>query len=230
MELNSIAFIPDGNRRYAQKAEISLVESYMKGTQRAWDVLEWLTYYPAIKVGTFYTLSLENMNRKSTELKILFKIFDKELDKVKNSGFFEKNDAKLNFIGRLHMLPASLQNKIEKVHEYTENFKSREINLAIGYNGQAEILDAAKKFAEDYKNNKLSELNEETFKNYLYGNFRSPDLIVRTSGTQRLSGFLLYNSAYSELYFSPKCWPEFEKEDLQLAIDDFYSRDRRFGQ
>ena len=231
MELNSIAFIPDGNRRYAEHYNIPLLYSYRQGTRKAWDVLEWLLKYPKIKTGTFYTLSLENLQRTGLELKILYKLFERQLYKVSSSGFFENNNIKLSFIGRMELLPKSLQQKITETEKFTENFSGTEINLAIGYNGQAEIIDAAKKFAEDYSTKKttLDSLNEETFKNYLYKNFPNPDLIIRTSGTKRLSGFLAYQSAYSELYFSPKYWPEFSENDLQIAVDDFYERQRRFG-
>ncbi|MFH1240255.1 MAG: polyprenyl diphosphate synthase [Candidatus Diapherotrites archaeon] len=231
MELQSIAFIPDGNRRYAQKAGISLIESYQMGTQKAWNVLDWLVKYPSIKAGTFFTLSLENLSRTKQELNILFKIFDKELDKVKTDGIFEEHNLKLNCIGRTELFPEKLRNKMKETEKYTENFGPKEINLALGYNGQTEIIDAAKKLAQDYKNNEISldSIDETSFGNYLYGASLNPDFIIRTSGTQRLSGFLTYQSAYSELYFSDKFWPEFQESDLKIAVDDFYSRQRKFG-
>ncbi len=231
MELQSIAFIPDGNRRYAQKASISLIQSYQMGTQKAWQVVEWIVKYPSVKTGTFYTLSLENLSRTKHELNILFKIFDKELDKVKTDGLFEKNGLKLKCIGRLDLFPKKLKTKMKETEKYTENFGSKEINLALGYNGQTEIIDAAKKLAQDYKNNEISldSIDETSFENYLYGSSLNPDFIIRTSGTQRLSGFLTYQSAYSELYFLDKFWPEFQESDLKIAVDDFYSRQRRFG-
>ena len=108
MELNSIAFIPDGNRRYAKCKGISLPKCYSLGTKKAWQVLEWLNSYPKIKAGTFYTLSLENMKRNSVELKILLKIFEKEMDRVISSGIFNANGLKLKFIGRLNLLPENI--------------------------------------------------------------------------------------------------------------------------
>lgn len=230
MELNSIAFIPDGNRRYSKKAGISLLESYQVGTQKAWKVMDWLTNYKQIKTGTFYTLSLENMQRNKTELNVLFSIFDKELDKVFEKNFFEKNQIQLKFIGRLNLLPKNLQEKISEVEKFTSGFKEKTINLAIGYNGQTEIVDATKKIAELYKQNKLNleKLNPATYYKYLYNSLQ-PDLIIRTSGTQRLSGFLTYASSYSELHFCEKTWPEFSKTDLQNAINEYNSRDRKYG-
>ncbi len=231
MELTSIGFIPDGNRRYALKSGASLLHSYQLGTKKAWDVLDWLNFYPKIKAGTFYTLSLENLTRKSAELRILFKIFERELDKVWSTSTFTGNEVRLKFIGRTEGLPKKLQEKMLKAEDFTSSFKKKVVTMALGYNGQAEIVDAAKKIAEQYKQNNLdlSTLNEGSFKNYLYSGFRDPDMIVRTGFTQRLSGFLTYQSSYSELYFLNKFWPEFSQQDLALAVDEFYERQRRFG-
>lgn len=231
MELGSIAFIPDGNRRYAQSIGISLVESYRLGTEKAREVMGWLVEYPQIKVGTFYTLSLENLARNKSELNVLFKIFEKELDSVKEGSTFSKGEIRLKFLGRLSSFPKRLQEKMKKAEQFTENYKKKAVNLAIGYNGQVEIVDAAKKLAVEYNSSKidLSEINEENFSGYLYSSFPAPDLIIRTSGTQRLSGFLTYQSAYSELYFCKKYWPEFSEQDLSDAVNDYYERQRRFG-
>lgn len=234
MVINSIAFIPDGNRRYAKKVGINLVEAYNLGTIKAWDVLNWMSKYPSIKSGTFYTLSLENLSRGKCELSALFKIFEKELDKIKENDIFPKYGLKLNFLGRLNLFPKKLQEKMKNAQDYTAKFgNERTINLAMGYNGQAEIVDGVKKILDDYKkgiisDKQLTNFSQNDFSNYLYDS-ASPDLIIRTSGTQRLSGFLTYQSAYSELYFLDKYWPEFSKADLDKAIYEYNSRDRRFG-
>ncbi len=228
--LNSVAFIPDGNRRYALSNNIPLFQSYQMGTRKAWDVIDWLKSYPKIKVGTFYTLSLENLTRNKAELKILFSIFERELDKVINTNYLQENEIKLKFVGRLNDFPEKIRNKIFKAEKSTENNKGKTINLALGYNGQTEIVDAAKKIALAHKNGlDLNSLNEKEFKKYLYSDFADPDLIVRTSGTQRLSGFLTYQSSYSELYFSKKFWPEFSKQELASAVNEYEQRQRRFG-
>ena len=109
MDLTSIAFIPDGNRRYAKLLNKSPVYAYKIGTQKAWNVLNWLDKYPKIKVGSFYTLSLENLSRKKMQLAILFKIFENELKKVKEGSIFEQNQVKLKFIGRTHLFPKKIQ-------------------------------------------------------------------------------------------------------------------------
>ncbi|MFH1224822.1 MAG: polyprenyl diphosphate synthase [Candidatus Diapherotrites archaeon] len=232
MELNSIAFIPDGNRRYARLNGLNLLQAYSLGTQKSWDVLEWLVKYPQIKVGTFYTLSMENLSRNRAELSVLFKIFGRELDSVKDKAVLAENKIALKFVGRRELFPKKMQEKMDAAEKYTADFGGkRTINLALGYNGQQEIVDAAKKIAQGYKEGivNLAHLNEKAFANYLYSPFQNPDLIIRTSGTQRLSGFLTYQSAYSELYFTPKYWPELQEADLQAAVKDFYERDRRYG-
>jgi tritrans,polycis-undecaprenyl-diphosphate synthase [geranylgeranyl-diphosphate specific] len=229
--IESIAFIPDGNRRYAKQAHISLLESYSLGTNKSWQVLNWLTKYPTIKVGTFYTFSLKNFQRSSLELKILMKIFEKELDKVKDQKILQDNGINLKFIGRREQFPRAIQEKMKKAEKYTSQFTDKTINLALGYDGQTEIIDAAQKFAMAVKKGKTlpETLSVESFKEYLYSDFKEPDLIIRTSNEQRLSGFLTYQSAYSEFAFINKFWPQIEENDIDKIINDFNERERRFG-
>jgi tritrans,polycis-undecaprenyl-diphosphate synthase [geranylgeranyl-diphosphate specific] len=229
--LESIAFIPDGNRRYAKMAGISLAESYSIGTQRALDVVKWVSKYPSLKVGTFYTFSLKNFERSKLELDILFKIFEKQLDGVKQNSLFEENEVSLKFIGRREMFPSRLQEKMSVVEENTSRFKKKQINLALGYDGQTEIVDAAQKFALDVQNGnaKPEDLSVGNFQKYLYSDFKAPDLIVRTSNEQRLSGFLTYQSSYSELAFIDKYWPQITETDVDNVINSYEQRERRFG-
>ena len=229
--LESIAFIPDGNRRFARTAGINFLSAYQQGTQKAWNVMHWLEDYPKIKSGTFWMLSLENMQKRRTELSLLFRIFDKELDRVKSSGYFEEKQIRLRFFGRLDLLPKKLFEKIGKAEEITREFKASTINLALGYSGRAEIVDAAKKIALEVQENKISldDINETSFEKYLYSDLKKPDLVIRTSGEQRTSGFLPFQTGYSELYFCKHCWPEFSKNDLAEAINDFDLRKRNFG-
>ncbi len=229
--VSSIAFIPDGNRRYARNAGINFLQAYQAGTRKAWDVMRWLESYPNIKQGTFWMLSLENMHKRKSELGVLFKIFDRELDKVKESGFFEEKRIRLRFFGKLSIFPKKLLQKIEEAETLTQRFKRRTINLALGYSGREEIVDAAKSLALDVKKNRIEpkSINEGTFRKYLYAALPDPDLIIRTSGTMRLSGFMPFQSAYSELYFCEHYWPEFTRQDLSKAIDCFEQRHRNFG-
>lgn len=231
--LETIAFIPDGNRRYAKKADITLEKSYFLGTRKAWDVLKWMADYKEIKNGIFYTFSLKNFGRKSNEQNILLKLFESELDlmiKKERQEFLKKNKIKLRFIGKKELFSKKIQDKISFVEELTAKNGPRTIYLAIGYDGQEEIINGIKKFVKDIEIGKrsASELNEKKFLDYLYLPLE-PDLIIRTSPEKRLSGFLTFQSAYSEFSFIEKFWPEIEEDDLKLAINSFINRERRFG-
>jgi len=231
-ELTSIAFIPDGNRRYAKKMGLNLFDGYFRGAQKAWDVLQWTLNYPHIKTGTFWALALDNFrNRSQLELQVLFKIFEHELDKVKEGSLFDANQIRLKFIGRTSLFPQNLQQKMARAEEFTENFKNKTMNVALCYSGQAEVVDAAKHLARDIGSKKVSaeSIDERAFKQYLYADYPDPDLIIRTGGQRRLSGFLSYQSAYSELYFMDKYWPELTQQDLAEAIDFYESTQRNFG-
>jgi tritrans,polycis-undecaprenyl-diphosphate synthase [geranylgeranyl-diphosphate specific] len=229
--LESIAFIPDGNRRYARKASISFLKAYQLGTQKAWDVMHWLEGYDSVKSGTFWMLSLENMQKRKAELGLLFHIFDKELARIKNSGYFEQNQIRVRFFGRLDLLPKKLLGKVKQTEDFTRDFEKRTINLALGYSGRAEIVDAAKRLALDVQSGRVDpeKIDEKSFAGYLYADLREPDLLIRTSGEQRTSGFLPFQSAYSELFFCRHYWPEFSRQDLDEAIADFGARQRNFG-
>ena len=231
MLLESIAFIPDGNRRYAKLNNISLAESYLRGTNKAWQVMSWMKKYPHIKTGTFYTFSLKNFSRSKSELSILMKLFSRELDKVLKSKIISKDGIRIKFIGKKEFFSKSIQKKIDKVEKYTSQFDSKLINLALGYDGQVEIVDAAKKIAQEVALGRISlnEINPESFKHYLYSEFKEPDLIVRTSKEQRLSGFLTYQSSYSELAFIDKYWPQITEQDIDTIVTEYNLRQRRFG-
>jgi tritrans,polycis-undecaprenyl-diphosphate synthase [geranylgeranyl-diphosphate specific] len=204
MELTSVGIIPDGNRRYAEEHNLSLIQAYSLGTAKAWDFIDWLSSYKAIKFGTFYTLSLDNLARSRLELTALMRIFDKQLDKVFTNPVFEEKGIRLKFIGRISELPSSLRKKIADAERHTAGFSEKVVQLALGYSGRAEIVDAARSFALACSEGraKPEDMNEESFRSFLYSDVKDPDLVIRTSGTKRLSGFLTYQSAYSELYFS----------------------------
>ncbi|MBI5553972.1 MAG: di-trans,poly-cis-decaprenylcistransferase [Candidatus Diapherotrites archaeon] len=229
--LQSIAFIPDGNRRYAFANNLSLAEAYLMGTRKAWNTVEWLASYPSVKFISFYTLSMENLSRSREELSVLFRIFSHEIDRARKESTVNENPVRIRFVGRKDYFPKDLQEKMNLLETETAHNSEKTISLLIGYNGQQEIVDAAKKAAEQIRLGQLSpeQLTPESFKNYLYADFMEPDLLVRSSGTQRLSGFLSYQSAYSELYFLDKYWPEVSKTDIDQAIEEFESRKRRFG-
>ena len=157
-------------------------------------------------------------------------LFNVEFSKILTNKKIYKNKVRINFIGRLDMFPRSLQSVMKKIMESTKKHRNYIVNFAMAYGGRHEIIDAVKSLAEKIKSGKLdiSKLDEKAFEQELY-TFSQPDLIIRTSGEKRTSGFLLYQGAYSEWIFIDKLWPEFEKEDLMTAIEDYRKRERRFG-
>jgi undecaprenyl diphosphate synthase len=169
MNLESIAFIPDGNRRYAARNGMDLAKAYQVGTHRTWDVIQWLSDYPKIKAATFYALSLENITRSKTELNILFKIFEKEADKILAEEYYKTHGFAIRFLGRLESFPKNMQNKMNEIQNRSQDYAKRVVNVAIGYNGRTEIVDAAKKLAHDFAENKVNvdTVTEETFRKYL---------------------------------------------------------------
>ena len=232
MNLTSIAFIPDGNRRYVKEHNLPIWQAHQIGTQKAWEVLDWLIKYPKIKVGTFWAMSMENFKERAPpEKAILFKILGDELDKVKEGSIFETHELKLKFVGKLDILPKEIREKVARAEKFTENFKAKTVNLAIAYSGREEIVSAAKKLAEDYKGGAIDIdlVDENSFKKYLYMNSNEPELIIRTGGRPRMSSFLTYQSVYSELYFTEKLWPEFSEQDLDNAVGYFNSIQRNCG-
>ena len=225
-KLKCIGIIPDGNRRFAKRNNISLIEAYKIGTNKAWEAIGWLSLHKEIKDGIFYTLSLENFYKRSKlELKVLFKIFEKELEKIIRNNPLEKFETSIKFFGKLELLPKSLNEKIKKVEEISENNGKKKIWLALCYDGQQEIVDAVKKILELG----ITKLQRKNFAKFLYAKIPFPDLILRTGNAKRLSGFLTFQSAYAELEFLPKLWPEIQKKDFDKVIQNFYKRERRFG-
>ncbi|MBI5228814.1 di-trans,poly-cis-decaprenylcistransferase [Candidatus Micrarchaeota archaeon] len=230
MRLNHIAAIPDGNRRYKEKHGLSFEQAYLKGFQKVEEVLSWAEKENVGEMS-FWALSLENFSKRSTlEKKIIFKLMRKEAEEaIRSKKFIEKN-VNVVFFGRLELLPSSLVETLKKLEFQTADKDGFRLNIGIAYSGKDEIVQAARSIALDLKNGRVSEndFNDETFRRYLYLPV-SPDLIIRTGNVQRLSGFLQYQNAYSELYFSPKLWPEFSREDFKDAVDFFYNTERRFG-
>lgn len=222
MQLVSVGVIPDGNRRYAKRNNLNYEEAYRLGFEKAKELMGWAFKREEIKNLTFYALSLENLNKRvDFEKNIIFSFFHKFLDDSAAIADIRKKGVKLNFLGRLNLLPKDLHEKMLKVMAGNEK-GDREINFLIAYTGSAEIVDAAKKAVED------GEINEESIEKNLYT--RKPvDLVIRTGNVSRLSGFLTWQTAYSELYFLEKLWPEMNEKDFELAVEWYYNTERRFG-
>lgn len=224
----SIAIIPDGNRRFAKRLMKKPWKGHEWGAKKLKNVVRWAKEI-GIKELTFYTLSLENLEKRpKRELDFLLEIAKKEINHIlSNSDNFVFNEGiKVCFIGELERLPKDVQKAMKELMEKTKNNKEFRLNFAVAYGGRQEILNACRKIAEE----KPKVLNESTFRTYLETNGSAdPDLVIRTGGEKRLSNFLLFQSAYSELAFVDCMWPEFSKEDFLKVIEDFSQRQRRFG-
>ena len=232
--INSIGIVLDGNRRFAKYLMKRPWEGHSAGLDKARDAIGWACKH-GIKYTTAYVLSYENLKtRPKTELNYIFKYFKEEADRIINdkSHVVNKNKVKVKFIGRINLLPKDLQEKILNVEKATSGNKNYFLNVAIAYGGQQEIVDAVKSIMEKSMKGLLSpaQLNEQIIKEHLYTNGQPyPDLIIRTGGEKRLSNFMPFQSAYSELIFLDKRWPEITEEDFVNAFKEFESRKRKFG-
>ncbi|RLF07012.1 MAG: di-trans,poly-cis-decaprenylcistransferase [Thermoprotei archaeon] len=230
---NHIALILDGNRRWAKMRNLPSWLGHEKGAKKVEEVLDWMLDL-GIKTVTLYVLSTENLKRDKRELEKLFHIISKYLDKALNNEKILKYGVKVKAIGNLSLLPIEIQNKIRALEAKTASNNERFLNIAIAYGGRLEIINATKKIAQDVLEGKIKidEIDEKLFEKYLFTSHLpnpSPDLVIRTSGEERLSNFLLWQSAYSELIFLDIYWPDFRRIDLLRAIRTYQKRHRRFG-
>jgi len=224
-----IGVILDGNRRFARRLMLKPWKGHEWGAKKIEHLLSWCREYSIPEV-TFYAFSLENFSRSKEEFDRLMDIFISELSRLLKDPVLEKEDIRVQFIGRLSLFPLPLQEVMHNLMVRTAAHKTYFVTFAMAYSGRAEIIDATKRLAESVRAGTLSVegINEDVFTRNTYLP-SEPDLIIRTSGEQRTSGFLLWQGAYAELYFCPKMWPEFEKEDFLLALESYSQRKRRFG-
>jgi len=232
-KLEHIAIIMDGNRRWATEKERNPWLGHKKGADTVENLLEWCELL-GVKFVTLYTFSTENFNRMPEEIEEIMKIAEEKFRKLLTNERIHRNKVHVKVIGQVNLLPESLQELISEVEIATSNYKNQFLNFAFAYGGRAEILNATKNIAKKVKKGdlKLDDINEETFEKYLYTSHmpnQEPDLIIRTSGEERLSGFLLWQSAYSELAFLDVYWPDFRLIDLLRVMRTFQIRKRRFG-
>jgi tritrans,polycis-undecaprenyl-diphosphate synthase [geranylgeranyl-diphosphate specific] len=228
-----IAIILDGNRRWASEQELNPWLGHRKGAETVEQLLDWCQKLD-VKFMTLYTFSTENFKRPSEEIKEIMRLAEEKFQKLLTDERIHRNKVHVKVIGRVNLLPESLQRLIAEVEKATENYDNQFLNFAFAYGGRAEIVDAAKTIAEKVKEGELTldDVNEKTFEKYLYTAHmpnQEPDLIIRTSGEERLSGFLIWQSAYSELVFLDVYWPDFRLIDLLRAIRTFQTRKRRYG-
>ena len=225
----SIAIILDGNRRYAKKQGLKSWQGHKFGAEKVKDILKWCQEL-GIKELTLYTFSTDNFNRPEQEKKVLFSLFKENIKNLKNDERLDKDGIQVRFIGRLQLFPKDIQKEMHEVMEKTKDYNNFKLNFAMAYGGRAEIVDATKKIIKKIKNNEINEndIDENLLNENLYLN-NSIDILIRPGGEKRISDFLLWQMAYSELFFIEKLWPEFSKEDLINIINEFKSRERRFG-
>jgi len=227
-----IGIILDGNRRFAKRLMLKPWKGHEFGAEKVRKVLDWCKEL-GVREVTLYAFSLENFDRPKEEFDFLMNLFAKEfsdLMKDENRKKLTEDGLKVNFMGRIRMFPENVQKAMRELMEFTKNNTKHTVNFAMAYGGRGEVIDATRKIAQLVKEGRLDveQINEEVFAKQLYTE-SEPDLVIRTSGEQRTSGFMLWQASYAELYFCPKFWPEFDKEDLVAAIESYKSRERRFG-
>lgn len=218
-----VAIIMDGNGRWASKHKLPVIEGHREGVESVRDIVESCRVI-GVKYLTIYTFSEENWYRPPAEvaglLKLLHHHLESEIDEL------NENKVRVQFIGRINKFPSSVKKRMERMLEVTAKNKGLVLSVALSYGGRAEIIDAVNKIVSSG----VKKVNEKSFYKYLYDpGLPDPDLLVRTSGEQRISNFFLYQLAYSEIYITPVLWPDFRTPELLDAIKWFQQRERRFG-
>lgn len=224
-----IAIIMDGNGRWAKSKNLPRIAGHREGVESVREIVK-SSARIGVKYLTLYTFSTENWKRPKTEvttlMRLLVKVLRREIQELHN------NDVRLQAIGDIPALPKDVQKELADAIDKTRNNKTLTLVLALSYSGRWEIVDAVRSIARDLKEGKISEeeIKIDTFSKYLNTkNIPDPDLLIRTSGEMRISNFLLWQLAYSEMYITPVFWPQFREKDLLEAIADYGKRERRFG-
>lgn len=224
-----LAVIMDGNRRWAKLNNLPTRDGHREGAMRVTDLVR-NSVDLNIKYLSIYAFSTENWRRDKKEVDYLMNLLVEFV--VKELDYLHKNDVKITLMGNIEDLPDKTKKEVKRSIELTKNNKKLHLNIALSYGSRNEIINAIKKVINDNENNKINidEINEESFKKYLYTyDMPDPDLLIRTSGEIRLSNFLLYQLAYTEFYFTDTMWPDFKKEQLLEAIENYQNRKRRYG-
>lgn len=231
-----IGLILDGNRRYARSLGLTdVLEGHRRGASKLEEVLTWCEELD-IRMVSIWILSTENLHRPPEELVGLFNLIEQKMRDVARDPKTHTKRMRIRAIGKLELLPPSLQSAIREAEEATKDYDNLFLNVAVGYGGRQEIADAVQSLLRDRLNqgaaveDAIREVTPDNVGKYLYTyDLPDPDLIIRTSGELRLSGFLLWQSAYSEFYFCDAYWPAFRRIDLLRAIRSYQQRERRFG-
>ncbi len=217
-----LGIILDGNRRWAKEHGLPTFEGHRKGFENVKLIIQ-AAQDRGIKTLTLFCFSTENWHRSKKEVDYLMDIFRKSLSDY--SEKFNKKNVKVSILGQKEKFARDIKERIEKIESETKNNTGMTLNLALSYGGRAELVDAIKKIVK--KGIDPDKITEDTVKDNLWTS--DVDLIIRTGGEQRLSGFLLWQAAYSEFLFVKKYWPDFDENDLDAALAEYASRQRRFG-
>jgi undecaprenyl diphosphate synthase len=221
-----IAIIPDGNRRWAKRKGIGRQEGYAIGIRKIGDVLKWCKESD-VRMLTMWGFSTDNFKRDRDEVSGLFELFKENLKKAIESDDRNKKELRVRFFGRINLFPREIQEMIRKAEDVTKGGERRyQLNLLLSYGGREELVDAVNAILSEG----LKRVDEDTLGAHLYTRgLPDPDLIIRTSGEQRLSGLMPWQSCYSEFYFCKKLWPDFSKRDFAAALREYAERKRRYG-
>lgn len=222
-----IAIILDGNGRWAQKRGLPRTAGHAAGAETFRKIA---TYCKEIGLEylTVYAFSTENWKRPQQEVDTIMSLLEKYLYEAIDQ--MEKDRVKMAFFGDTTVLSPKLQELIARTRDISKHYEGCQVNICLNYGGRDEILRGIRKYAEEYKNGTAEELTEESFNRYLFSaGIPDPDLLIRPGGELRLSNFLMWQSAYSELYFTDTLWPDFTPEDINRAIAVYQHRDRRYG-
>lgn len=228
-DLSHIAFIMDGNRRWAKQRGLPVSAGHKKGAETLIEIAKSVKNL-GVKYMTVYAFSTENWSRDKKEVDGLMDLLRQYL----RDGFkqLQENKVRIRFIGERDMLPTDIVAKINEIEKNTESYEEVTLCVALSYGSRQEIVSAARRLAEDVKKGKLiaADIDTGVFEKYLYtAGIPAPDLMIRTSGEMRLSNYLLWQLAYSEFYFSETLWPDFSAIELQKIIENYKQRERRYG-
>ena len=226
-----VAIIMDGNRRWAKKLEKPPWYGHLFGSQKLEEILEWCREL-GIRTLTVYAFSTENFKRKPEEVNALMNLFEQKFRELLTDERIHKYGIRVNVLGRKELLPENVRKAAEDAERATRKYSNYTLNLALAYGGRSEITDAVRDIVKDALEGKLKpeDIDEELIKRYLYyPNMPDPDIVIRTGGEERISNFLLYQIAYSELFFVDVYFPEFRRIDFLRIIREYQGRQRRFG-
>ncbi len=219
----AVGIIIDGNRRWAKQNMLPSLEGHRRGLQKVKDAIEWASE-AGIKEVTFYTFSTENWNRSAEEVAYLLLLFKNTFEN--EFAELSKKDFRFRFIGQKEKFSSQLRVLMEKLETESADKSGMLVQIAISYGGRAEIMDAVNRVAKEGRET----ITEEDFRNAMWSSgMKDPDLIIRTGGDKRLSNFLLFQAAYSELFFTDTMWPAFTKEEFHSILTEFAGRERRHG-